>query len=220
MLKQAEEFLPTGFPGFQISSVERTLEAFGHELSGFQTQLPGLANFIELYAPCAVKLKRCLADSPAFSSAAYPECPHLVFYTELIRFHLPPNIVWSANRKYVHYPVLENLVHESVHHWWGGEALRCPQWAARLQTESIKVSWRREAWSLDKAIHAGLVYLAAQELRTIYCAELADGAQRAATEIFQAVPPGPWTEWANRSLGLPEVGYFLNQLGLKNESIL
>lgn len=213
---RAREFLPAGFPGFRIQGLQPTTDLFEHELAEFTAALPGLRAFLERESPWAVKLRREGAGAEAFSSAAYPECPGIVFYSELIRFHLPPATVWPPGGAWPHYPVLENLVHESIHHWWGREAAARTELAPLLQRE-VRVSWRATAWNLDKALHAGLVYLAATELRWMYAPDAMGTARAAAAEIFAALAgvDGDWNEWAARTLADPGAGHFLKRLGIR-----
>lgn len=212
--ERARDFLPTGFPGYRLQSLKPTTEVFEHELADFAAGLPGALDFIRAHSPWAAKLRREGDVAEAFSSAAYPECPGIVFYTELIRFHLPPSQIWGPGRAWGSYPVLENLVHESVHHWWGRECTRFAELAPLLQNE-IRVSWREQAWSVDKALHAGMVYLAATELRWMYAPEEVEVARRAAAEIFAALPPGEWNVGARATLESPGAGRFLERLGIK-----
>lgn len=213
--KVAEIFMPFGFPGYDISSVDHTTQVFSHELADFCALMPGLKEFLESYGGYCAKLKRGSGlGVQAFSSAAYPECPDVIFYTELIRFHLPPSTVWEPSRAWRNYPVLENLVHESIHHWWGDEMYNHAMLCHELENE-IQVSWRKEVWTVDKAMHAGMVYLAAYELRWMFAPELTDEAGDKALEIFRKVPAGEWTRWAKATFDQPWESPFLKRLGVK-----
>lgn len=208
-------FMPIGFPGYRVTALTPTLEQFGHEIDEFTTALPGVREFIGAWGPWAAKLRRedAAPATRAFSSAAYPECPDVIFYTELIRFHLPPQGVWGPGRAWPNYPLLENLVHESIHHWWHDMHWNFSMLAEVLDDE-MSVSWRPEKWSVEKALHAGMVYMAASELRWMFAPEEADAARAAAAEIFAEVPEGEWTEWALDAVHHPGKARFLRELEL------
>lgn len=184
MWSEVEAFVCRGFPGWRGQMLVRTTEMFGKEIRDGIDDLPHLFEFIDTELPWAVKLHRVSLEAEVFSSASYPECPGVVFWTDLIRYHIAPHVTLLDRADLRSYAVIENLVHESIHQWWGKKIVENNLESLIANLPDIQVNWRKASWCGDKALHAGLVYLGLAELRCRLCPEFAPAAREAAYEII------------------------------------
>ncbi len=204
------------FGDWKAGSPEKTTDVFRNEIQKFKVFLPGITDFINQYSQFSIFLQRKNKNVDVFSSASFPELENIIFWTSLIKYHVPPNENLINLSDCGDYAVIENLIHESIHHWWGQEIIKLNIHDKLNLLPPISVSWREEKFCFDKAIHVMFVYLSVNELRYKFCKFLMKESGIVLNELLSReiylVLPSELVKIINESSAFPERGIFLKYL--------
>ena len=167
-----EALVELGMSGYRIATPNKVRQRkFEEALELFRShalQSPFLRDHLQILEQEAqeiVWLKECGVHE-VFASAAYPELPGKIFVTDAIFVGLPPDVQLSGLHPYA---VIENLVHESLHHDLHRQLLNRSEadgedLISKLQ-DQVRIPWRNTTWSVEKALHALKVYQVVLHLR-------------------------------------------------------
>jgi len=106
------------------------------------------------------------SDGPGgITSSSFPQLPHLTMITDRVLHILLPNTPTGAESTWA---LAEDLVHEALHQQLSVTILEHDVFTADYEAATgpkIKIQWRDETWTLDRALHALHVYNGIVRLR-------------------------------------------------------
>jgi hypothetical protein len=152
------------------------------------------------------------SDRPdGLTSSSFPQLPHLSLITDHVLRILLPNTLTESDSTWA---LAEDLVHEALHQQLSATMLEHDVFTDNYDAATgprIKIYWRDETWTLDRAVHALHVYSGVVRLRNeaLQGSVLSDDDRR----LVEQALPGARSAMAFLRDAVPKHAHFFTDQG-------
>jgi hypothetical protein len=164
-----------------IRPTDHSLALIATALEGLATGPPALCETVSGFSPMLVWVQSRTSER-GLLSCAFPQFPGAVFFTDDALHYIPRSPIFPSASLY---PLQENLYHEALHHRLA-ETLRVRKivriGAEGDTTQGVFVPWRNETWTIERCLHAFVVYVSLAQLR--HSALESDGCSQAEKSVL------------------------------------